>query len=155
MNDLNFNLNILHEDNYIIYSYESKINSITNETYQPTNNDIHIWKLMTENFINNCESKNIRFGFIFNLHTIPKLPLSFIIDICSFLMKYNSFFKKNLISNCFIIENKSIKKLIDLFLKYYTPVKPIKFFNNFNDCKQYIKKISLLELKKNNDEILN
>tara|TARA_A100001015_G_C14761612_1_gene621677 strand:+ start:44 stop:499 length:456 start_codon:yes stop_codon:yes gene_type:complete len=151
MKDLNFNLQISNEKDYIIYFFESKINPLTGETYQPTNNDIHTWKIMTENFIENCKVKNSRFCFIFNLHTVSSLPLSFIIDICGFFMKYNSFFKQKLIANCFIMENDKIQNLINLFLRYYKPVKPIKFFKNINECKKYIKDSSLSNSKCIND----
>tara|TARA_B100000963_G_C22623053_1_gene670918 strand:+ start:1567 stop:2022 length:456 start_codon:yes stop_codon:yes gene_type:complete len=138
MNDLNFNLKILNQKKHIIYFFESKIDPSTGEAFQPSNNDIHMWKIMTNNFIENCKSKNSKFGFIFNLHTVSSLPLKLILDICGFFIKHNSFLKKNLIANCFIMENNKLQNFIDLFLKYYKPVRPIKFFNNIDDCKKYI-----------------
>lgn len=138
MKETNFTLNILNENEYKIYVFESKINPETNETYQPTSYDIHIWKIMTENFLENCKNNNIKFAFIFNLHTITTLPLNFIIDICGFFMNYNAFFKDNLIANCFIFSNDRIKSFIDLFLKYYKPVKPIQYSNNIEECRNSI-----------------
>ena len=138
MKELTFNLDIIDNENYKIYIFESKIDPKTGESYQPTSYDIHIWKCMTENFLENCRNKNLKFAFIFNLHTISTLPLSYIIDICSFFIRYNTFLSSNLISNCFIFSNDKLKSFIDLFLKYYKPVRPIKMFENMNCCMKYI-----------------
>lgn len=138
MEKLHFKLDIIDKKYYKIYIFESKIDPQTGESYQPTSYDIHIWKCMTENFLENCRNQNLRFGFIFNLHTITSLPLSFIIDICTFFMNYNTFLDKNLISNCFIFSNDSLKSFIDLFLKYYKPVRPIKMYEEMDQCMKYI-----------------
>ena len=138
MENLNFKLNIINQDKYILYIFESKIDPISGATNQPTNKDIHMWKILTENFLENCKINNTKFGFIFNLHDVATLQISLIIDICTFFIKHNSFLKKNLIANCFIMENNQLPGFINLFLKYYKPAKPIKFLNNINECKKYI-----------------
>ena len=138
MKSLTFKLDIIDNKHYKIYIFKSKIDPHTGKSYEPTAYDIHIWKCMTENFLENCRNQNIRFAFIFNLHTISTLPLSFIIDICTFFIKYNTFLDSNLISNCFIFSNDKFKSLIDLFLKYYKPVRPIKILENMNKCIKYI-----------------
>lgn len=138
MDNINFKLDILDEQYYKIYIFESKIDPKTGKAYQPTPYDIHMWKCMTENFLENCKYQKTKFAFIFNLHSISSLPLSFIVDICTFFMKYNTFFDTNLISNCFIFSNKSLEKFIHLFLKYYQPVRPIKFYKTMEECLKYI-----------------
>ena len=145
MRELRFKLNIIDKPSYKIYLFESKLDPQTGESYQPTSYDIHMWKMMTENFLSNCKNQNINFAFIFNLHTISSLPISFIVDICSFFINYNPFFETNLISNCFIFSNDKLKSFIDLFLNYYKPVRPIKILKNMEECINNIAETKLQE----------
>ena len=141
-----FDLKIINKNDYKIYHFDIKIDKTTNNGFLPTLNDIHTWMIMTENFLNNCKKNNIRFGFIFNLNNLNSIDVIHILEVCKFLLKYKNILKSFLIGNCIIMNNNTIESFINLFLKYYTPVKPLKICKDINECYEFIE-----ECKENNN----
>ena len=133
-----FELNIIHNNDYKIYIMKSKKDIKTNELYEPEIKDFHLWSIFTENFFLNCEKNNYKFAIIFDLQNIKNIPFIIIPEICKFFNKFPHILEKLLISNCIIINKDSFKKMINIFLKFYIPVKPIKLCNNINECKDFI-----------------
>ena len=138
MEEQQFELEIIHNKDYKTYVMTAKKNIKTNELYEPEIKDFHIWSIMTENFFNNCFNNNIKFGIIFDLSNIKSVPLIIIPEICKFFNKHPHVLKKLLVSNCIIINKDAFKNMINLFLKFYIPVKPIKLCETIEECNNFI-----------------
>lgn len=133
-----FELNIIHKNNYKIYIMKAKKDIKTNELYEPKIKDFHLWSILTENFFSNCEKNNYKFAIIFDLENIKSIPFVIIPEICNFFNKYQHVLEKLLICNCIMINKESFKNMINIFLKFYIPIKPIKLCNNINESEEFI-----------------
>lgn len=138
MNNNPFILKIINEEDYKIYYFETKIDEKTGKLYEPKMNDVHIWTIMTENFFANCKKMNTKFAFVFNLHNLKTVPPLIVLDVCKFFIENKEILKSLLISNCIIMNNDNVKGFIDLFLKFYIPIKPIKLCKDIEDSKIFI-----------------
>ena len=133
-----FNLKIINKKDYKIYYFDLCVDEKTNEVITPNINDINIWMIMTENFFENCKLSNQKFGIIFNLKNLKNLDLIIITKVCQLFLKYTDLLKSLLIGNCIIMNKDNAKILLNLFLKFYIPVKPLKLTNNMEESYNFL-----------------
>ena len=81
-------------------------------------------------------------------------------NLCIFLsafeyLRYNSLLKSLLIGNCILMNRDNAKLLLNLFLKFYIPVKPIKLTNNIPECYDFLESCFLSKNINNNDIIID
>ena len=133
-----FNLKIINKKDYKIYYFDLCVDEKTNQVISPDINDVNIWIIMTENFFDNCKLSNQKFGIIFNLKNLKNLDLIIITKVCELFFKYNDLLKSLLIGNCIIMNKDNAKILLNLFLKFYIPVKPIKLTNNISESYTFL-----------------
>ena len=50
-----------------------------------------------------------------------------------FLKKHDDFFKKYLNITIIVIKNTTSKAIFEYLFKFYNPVKPVKFINNYDE----------------------
>ena len=128
-----FNLKIINKNKYKIYYFDLNIDEKTKEAIIPNMNDLNLWCIMTENFFENCKLSNQKFDIIFNLKNLKNFDLMMVTKVCKLFLKYNSLLKSLLIGNCILMNRDNAKLLLNLFLKFYIPVKPIKLTNNMEE----------------------
>lgn len=150
-----FNLKIINKNNYKIYYFDLNIDQKTKEAIIPNMNDLNLWCIMTENFFENCKLSNQKFGIIFNLKNLKKFDLMMVTKVCKLFLRYNSLLKSLLIGNCILMNRDNAKLLLNLFLKFYIPVKPIKLTNNIPECYDFLESCFLSKNINNNDIIID
>ena len=150
-----FNLKIIDKKDYKIYYFDINIDKKTKEAIIPNTNDLNIWMIMTENFFENCRLLNQKFGIVFNLKNLKNFDLIMVTKVCKLFFKYNSLLKSLLIGNCILMKKDNAKLLLNLFLKFYIPVKPIKLTNNISECYDFLDSCLYSKNIKNNQIIID
>lgn len=102
--------------------------------YEITANDINMYSIMLENFLDNCYNNNIKFAFYYDFTFLKNVPVLLIPNMLKIFNKKYTILTTNLIGTSININNDSFKNLINLFLKFYTPTKPIKSSKNYEDA---------------------
>ena len=99
-----------------------------------------------QKFYDICIEKKIYFFMIFNikncsLDSIYKLKNIFTHIMKEFFLKNAEVFMKNLYCTSVILDSAVLKTAISLFLKVYTPYKPVKFVNTREQALEFFIKI--------------
>jgi len=99
-----------------------------------------------QKFYDICIEKKIYFFMIFNikqctLDTVYKLKNMFTHVMKDFFLKNAEVFMKNLYCTSIILDSAVLKTALSLFLKVYTPYKPVKFVKTREQALEFFIKI--------------
>ena len=133
MNNINLTVEIDHSNkNYkILKTIVNK--DVNGNLCELTSNDANIYSIMLENFLDNCYNNNIKFALYYDCTFLKTIPVLSIPDFLKVFKKKYEIISKNLIGSTISINGDSFKNLINLFLKFYTPTKPIKSSKNYEE----------------------
>ena len=95
-----------------------------------TSSEITNLIIMLENFFKNCEKQKIKFVQHFDIVKLKSITLPQILDFCSFFKRNRDTFISQCICTTVSIGNGIAKRLFNLFLSYYDPVRPISLVND-------------------------
>lgn len=115
-------------------------------------NEMNTTVIMIQNFFDNCKQNNFRFSWIWDMKDLNQLPIMAIESLSKLCISNYEIIKSNLICSCIVSNDGLFNRFFKFFTKLYKPVKPLKNFNNPDDCNEFIEDC-ILE-KYNNTDII-
>ena len=106
----------------------------SNSDENMSSNDLQTFFIMYENFTKNCEMKNIKFGQYFDLRTVTNITLAQFEMISKFFKKQDKYIVNYCLGSCLQVNGNFVKRMFSVFLKFYTPVKPITTVATYEDA---------------------
>lgn len=100
--------------------------------------DLSIVVVMIQNFFDHCKKNNTKFAWVFNVKKMNQIPLFTLEELSKFCKKNFPVIRDNLICNCILSNDGLFKNFFKLFTKLYQPTKPLKNFDDDEDCMPFI-----------------
>ena len=107
----------------------------------PTQEEWAEVKKIVDIWFNYCEKKNIKIALLFNLASLSLMYPSFGIDGAKYLKERSSQVKKYIIGTAFIVQNTTVRSLINMVLNLYHFIKPVKLVENKEEGLEFFETI--------------
>jgi len=104
----------------------------------PENNEWDETNKLIKDFYQTAEIKNYRFSIIFNITKLGNLEFKKYKDWINLFNRLKNKTEKYINKTCIVVNNKIIKTSINLFLRIYKPIRPMKIVDNIQQSLDYI-----------------
>lgn len=96
-----------------------------------------LWDLSMQkmrNFVRWIKQNDIRFHFVFDVHTCEIIPIDRVYELQTFLSKKRDFISKYLHSSVIITSNRVVEMLVTTAFQLQKPLRPMKICLTCNSC---------------------